>query len=179
MCFHSHHFGPGARFSKVPKLYGPFSGVKIPFVTQEWRGFKSSNFTVSFPFCYLENMLKDRLSKTSGWQFFKWLFGPEKLSGLLRNGPLARDQGPVEILKVIVTFRGQRTSYETMIHLFQKLAFQQIYKARRNNMIATFPETKTWRMNACQINSINFKPGLFPRVSYKIVVWVHWTRLVN
>ena len=26
-------------------------------------------------------MLKDRLSKTSGWQFHKWLFGPEKLSG--------------------------------------------------------------------------------------------------
>ena len=32
-------------------------------------------------------MLKDRLSKTSGWQFYKWLFGPKKLSGLFRNGP--------------------------------------------------------------------------------------------
>ena len=32
-------------------------------------------------------MLKDRLSKTSGWQFHKWLFGPEKFSGLSRNGP--------------------------------------------------------------------------------------------
>ena len=99
---------------------------------------------------------------------------------------LARDQGTVEILKVIVTSRAQRTSYETMIHLFQKLVFQQIYKARSNNMIATFPETKTWRyidrdvfVNACQINLINFKPGLLTRVSYKIVVWVYWTRLVN
>ena len=25
-------------------------------------------------------MLKDRLSKTSGWQFHKWLFGPETFS---------------------------------------------------------------------------------------------------
>ena len=25
------------RFSKVPKLYGPFSGVTIPFVSQERR----------------------------------------------------------------------------------------------------------------------------------------------
>ena len=36
-------------------------------------------------------MLKGRLSKTSGWQFHKWLFGPEKFSGLSRNVPL----GPV------------------------------------------------------------------------------------
>ena len=40
--------GPGARFSKVPKLYGPFSGVTIPFVSQERRGFKLSNFTDMF-----------------------------------------------------------------------------------------------------------------------------------
>ena len=29
---------PGARFSKVPKLYGPFTGVTIPFASQERRG---------------------------------------------------------------------------------------------------------------------------------------------
>ena len=40
----------GARFSKVPKLYGPFSGVTIPFVSQERRVFKSSDFTVIFFF---------------------------------------------------------------------------------------------------------------------------------
>ena len=34
-------------------------------------------------------MLKDQLSKTSGWQFHRWLFVPEKFSGLSRNGPLA------------------------------------------------------------------------------------------
>ena len=32
-------------------------------------------------------MLKDRLSITGGWQFHKWLFGPEMFSGLSRNGP--------------------------------------------------------------------------------------------
>ena len=46
--------GPGARFSKVPKLYGPFSGVTIPFVSQERREFKSSNFTVIFLFITLK-----------------------------------------------------------------------------------------------------------------------------
>ena len=28
------------------------------------------------------------LSKTSGWQFHKWLFRPKKFLGLLRNGAL-------------------------------------------------------------------------------------------
>ena len=44
----------GALFSKVPKLYGPFSGVTIPSVSQEWKGFKSSNFTVSLLFVTLK-----------------------------------------------------------------------------------------------------------------------------
>ena len=41
---------PVSRFSNVPKLYGPFSGVTIPFVSQDQKGFKSSNFTVIFLF---------------------------------------------------------------------------------------------------------------------------------
>ena len=45
---------PGGRFSKVPKLYGPFSSVTIPFVSQERRGFNSSNFTVIFCFVPLK-----------------------------------------------------------------------------------------------------------------------------
>ena len=47
------HF-PGARFSKVPELNGPFSGATIPSVSQERRGVKSSNFTVSLLFVTLK-----------------------------------------------------------------------------------------------------------------------------
>ena len=46
--------GAGTSFSRVPKLYGPFSGVTIPFVSQERRGFRSSNFTVIFLFVTLK-----------------------------------------------------------------------------------------------------------------------------
>ena len=45
---------PGARFSKVAALYRPFSGVTISFVSQERRGFKSSNFTVILLFVTLK-----------------------------------------------------------------------------------------------------------------------------
>ena len=44
----------GARFLKVQKLYGPFSGVTIPFESQERRGFKSSNLVVIFLFVTLK-----------------------------------------------------------------------------------------------------------------------------
>ena len=47
-------------------------------------------------FCYLENMLKVRISKTSGWQFRKWLFRPEKFSGLSRSGPQASSWSDVQ-----------------------------------------------------------------------------------
>ena len=46
---------PGARFSKVPILFGPFSGVTISSVSHKRRGFKSSNFTVSLLFNTLKS----------------------------------------------------------------------------------------------------------------------------
>ena len=48
------NYGLGARFSKVPRLNEPFSGVTNPFVSQERRGFKSSNFTLIFLFVTLK-----------------------------------------------------------------------------------------------------------------------------
>ena len=92
------HPTAGARFSKVPKLYGLFLGVTIPFVSQERREFKSSNFTVISLFSYL--------SKTSGWQFYKWLFGPKKFSGLSRNGSLSPILLPLRATGVIVNLPG-------------------------------------------------------------------------
>ena len=43
-----------SRFSKVSKLYGTLSGIIIPSVAQERRGFKSSNFTVILLFVTLK-----------------------------------------------------------------------------------------------------------------------------
>ena len=86
-----HKKRPGVRFSKVHKLYGPLSGVKIPFVSEE-RIERISSLSF-FSFCYLEKMLKEPLSKTSGWQFHKWLLGPEKFSGTFEK------RGPARVLR--------------------------------------------------------------------------------
>ena len=45
-------------------------------------------FCNKFVLSYFEIMIKDQLFRISGSQFQKWLFGPENLSGLSRNGPL-------------------------------------------------------------------------------------------
>ena len=45
-------------------------------------------FCNKFSLSYLEIIVKDQLFRISGSQFLKWLFGPEKFTGLSRNGPL-------------------------------------------------------------------------------------------
>ena len=56
------------------------------FKTKATRGTKLSS---NFSFYSFYNILKDQLDKISGSEFDEWLFGPEKFSGLSRNGPLA------------------------------------------------------------------------------------------
>ena len=68
---------PGASFSKVPKLYGPFSGVTIPFVSQERRGFKSSNFTVIFLFVTLKTCQKIGFPEQAVSSFTNGFSGPK------------------------------------------------------------------------------------------------------
>ena len=78
--------GPGARFSKVPKLYGPFSGVTIPFVSQERRGFKSSNFKVIFLFVTLKTRLKIGFPKQAVASFTNGFSGPKSYRDFRETG---------------------------------------------------------------------------------------------
>ena len=52
-----------------------FSGIKF-----------YSNSTLSLP----KIIVIDQDFRISGSQFLKWVFGPEKFTGLSRNGPLVR-----------------------------------------------------------------------------------------
>ena len=82
---------PGARFSKVPKVFGPISGDIILFVSSKRRRLEARNFAVIFTFIPFTTYEKGQLYRISGSEFYEWLFGPEKFAGLSRNGP----QGPV------------------------------------------------------------------------------------
>ena len=82
-------FGTGARFSKVPKLYGPFLGVTIPFVSQERRGFKSSNLTVIWIFVTLKTCQKDGFPKRAVASFTNGFSGPKSFRDFRETGPRA------------------------------------------------------------------------------------------
>ena len=79
--------GSGACFSKVPKLYGPFSGVTIPFVSQARRGFKSSNFTVTFLFVTLKTCQKISFPNQAAGTFTNGFSGPKSFRDFRETGP--------------------------------------------------------------------------------------------
>ena len=54
------------------------------FKTKPSRGTKRRSY---FYFYSLYNIWKDQLYRISRSEFYEWLFGPEKFSGLSRNGP--------------------------------------------------------------------------------------------
>ena len=77
----------GARFSKVPRLFGRNSGdiILCIFKTKASRGTKLCSY---FDFYSLYNIWTDQLFRLSRSEFHEWIFGPEKFSGRSRNGPL-------------------------------------------------------------------------------------------
>ena len=77
--------GPGARFSKVPKLFGRISGDIILFVSSKRRRLEARNLEVVFIFIPFTTY--EKTGRISGSDFYERLFGPEKFSGLSRNGP--------------------------------------------------------------------------------------------
>ena len=51
------------------------------------KAFRDTKYCSYFNFHSLYNISKDQLYRISGSEFYKWLFEPEKVSELLRNGP--------------------------------------------------------------------------------------------
>ena len=66
------------------------------------KHFSSNRITIckktyySFQLYYLYSIWKEQLYKISGSEFYEWLFGPENISGLSRNGPQASN---IEVMK--------------------------------------------------------------------------------
>ena len=86
-CYEATQLGAGVRFSKVPKLYGPFSGVTISFVSQERRGFKSSNFTVILLFATMKTCKKISFPKQADSSFTNGFSGPKRFRDFRETRP--------------------------------------------------------------------------------------------
>ena len=79
----------GTRFSKVPKPFARISGDIIHFVSSKRKRLEARNFAVILILFPLQHMKRSAF-RISGSEFYEWLFGPEKFSGLSRNGPEAK-----------------------------------------------------------------------------------------
>ena len=66
---------PGARFSKVQKLFGPISDATIPFISSQRRGFELSNFTILLAFLTLKACQKIKQADRS---FTNGFSGPKR-----------------------------------------------------------------------------------------------------
>ena len=77
----------GGVSSKVPKLYRPFSGVTIPFVSQERREFNSSNLTVIFVFVTLKTCQKIGFPKQVVGNFTCGFLGPKSFWDFKKRAP--------------------------------------------------------------------------------------------
>ena len=94
----------GARFSKVPKLYGPFLGVLIRFVSQERSGLKSSNFTVIFIFVTLKTRLKIGFPKQAVGSFTNGFSGPKSFRVFEKRAPGLRNTERIQVTGLQVQF---------------------------------------------------------------------------
>ena len=85
----------GVRFSKLPKLFGHISDDLILLYIFNTNGPRGAKLCRYFNFYSLYKIWNDQLYRISGSQFYEWLFGTEKVSGLPSNGP----QVPTTLLR--------------------------------------------------------------------------------
>ena len=82
--------GPGARFSKVPKLFGSISGATITFISSQRRGSKPSDFAILLVFLILKKCKKISFSKQADCSLTTSFSGPKSSRDFRETGPRQR-----------------------------------------------------------------------------------------
>ena len=75
-------------FLESPETFRAHFGCHYFLRILKTKTFSCLKLCNEFALSYLEILVKDKLFRISGSQFLEWLFGPEKFTGLSRNGPL-------------------------------------------------------------------------------------------
>jgi len=76
-------------FLESPETFRAYFGWHNSLCIFKTKAFRGTKLCSYFCFSSLYNMWKDQLYRISRSYFYEWLFGPEKFSGLSRNGPQA------------------------------------------------------------------------------------------
>ena len=85
-------------FLETPETFRAYFGCHNFLRILKTKTFQGIKFCNKFALSYLEIIVKGQLFRISGSQFLKWLFGPEKFTGLSGNGPLVRALDPRRIV---------------------------------------------------------------------------------
>ena len=80
-------FGPGACFSKVPKLFGPISGDIILFVSSKRRRLEARNFAVILIFIPFTTYEKTSFTEKAGRSFTNGFSDPKSSRDFRETGP--------------------------------------------------------------------------------------------
>ena len=80
-------FGPGARFSKVPRLFGRISGDIILFVSSKRRCTEARNFADILIFISYTTYEKISFTEWAGRSFTNGFSGPKSLRDFRETGP--------------------------------------------------------------------------------------------
>ena len=78
---------PGTCFSKVLKLFGSISGDIVLFVSSKRRCLKAKKLCTYFNFYSFYN-IRDQLYRTSGLEFYEWLFRSKQVPALFSKSQL-------------------------------------------------------------------------------------------
>ena len=76
-------------FLESPETFRAHFGWHNSLCIFKTKASESTKLCSCFNFYSLYSIWKDQLYGISGSEFYEWLFGPEKFSGLSRNGPQA------------------------------------------------------------------------------------------
>ena len=80
-------YGPGARFSKVPKLFGRISGYIIHFVSSKRKRFEARHFAFILIFIPFTTYEKTGFTELAGRSFRNGFSGPESFRDFRETGP--------------------------------------------------------------------------------------------
>ena len=146
--------GPGACFSKVPKLFGPISGTTIPFIPSQHRGSKPSNFAILLILLILKACKKISFSKRADCSLTTSFSGPKSVGTFEKRAPVS--QKSRELCGPEKPFVKVRPAYSV------KLVFSYVVKGIKTKITAKFCASRRLRFeDTKRIMSPEIRPKSF------------------
>ena len=148
--------GPGACFSKVPKLFGPILGTTIPFISSQRRSSKPSNFAILLIFLILKACKKISFSKRADCSLTTSFSGPKSSRDVRETGP----RGPENFFWVHFEWNNSlcifRTEASQGTKLYSCFHFYSLYNIWKGQL---------YRIGCSEFQEWLFGPGKFSELS--------------